>query len=155
VAAVLTARAGEAELELDRRRPAPDLRFFYARMAPSGEWTVNELAKAGPGLMPHEEDYTGLAAIDPYDLGSVFISTPIDPRDGSALAHREIFHGRAAAAGAFWAWTPVTEDSEVDNLRPIVAPGDPSRTPLLWFRGPMTASQHYRCEIVLKDLPRG
>lgn len=154
VAAVLTARAGEDELHLDRRRAAPDLRFFYARMAPSGEWTVNELAKAGPGLMPHEEDYTGLAAIDPYDLGSVFISTPIDPRDGSALVHREIFHGRAAAAGAFWAWTPVTEDSDVDNLRPIVAAGDPSRTPLLWFRGPMTASQHYCCEIVLLDLPR-
>jgi hypothetical protein len=112
------------------------------------------MAKAGPGLMPHEEDYTGLAAIDPYDLGSVFVSTSIDPRDGAPLAHREIFHGRAAAAGRFWAWTPVTEDSPVDNLRPIVAPGDPSRTPLLWFRGPMTASQHYRCEVVLLDLPR-
>ncbi|MCC3761826.1 BNR repeat-containing protein [Glycomyces sp. TRM65418] len=154
VAAVLTSRAGEDELDLDRGEAAPDLRFFYARMSPGGEWTVNELAKAGPGLMPHEQDYTGLAAIDPYDLGSVFVSTPIDPRDGSALAHREIFHGRAAAAGAFWAWTPVTESSEVDNLRPIVAPGDPSRTPLLWFRGPMTASQHYRCEVVLLDLPR-
>lgn len=159
VAAILTARAGEDELDADpgnpgRKRPAPDLRFFYARMAPSGAWTVNELAKAGPGLMPHEEDYTGLAAIDPYDPGSVYVSTPIDPRDGTPLPHREIFHGRAAAAGRFWAWTPVTENSEVDNLRPIVAPGDPSRTPLLWFRGPMTASQHYRCEVVLLDLPR-
>jgi hypothetical protein len=154
LAAILTARAGEEELELDRRQAVPDLRFFYARMAAGGAWTVNELAKAGPGLMPHEEDYTGLAAIDPYDLGSVYVSTSIDPRDGAPLAHREIFHGRAAAAGRFWAWTPVTENSAVDNLRPIVAPGDRSRTPLLWFRGPMTASQHYRCEVVLLDLPR-
>jgi hypothetical protein len=48
----------------------------------------------------------------------------------------------------------VTEDSAADNLRPIVAPGDPTRIPLLWFRGEMTASQHYDCEIVLLDNPR-
>ena len=48
----------------------------------------------------------------------------------------------------------MTEDSETDNLRPIVAPGDPACVPLLWFRGGMTASQHYDCEIVLRDTPR-
>ena len=48
----------------------------------------------------------------------------------------------------------MTENSEVDNLRPIVAPGDPNRVPLLWFRGLMTASQHYDCEVVLLDRPR-
>lgn len=153
VAAVLTARAGDEE-HLDRHRAHPDLRFFYARMAPGGEWTVNEFAKAGAGLMPHEEDYTGLAAIDPYDLDSVYVSTTLDPRDGAPLAFHEIFHARTADGGATWTWTPVTEGSEVDNLRPIVAPGDPSRTPLLWFRGTMTASQHYDCEIVLRDIPR-
>ncbi|WP_026924906.1 BNR-4 repeat-containing protein [Glycomyces arizonensis] len=155
VAAVLTARAGvDPETSFFRERPVPDLRFFYARMAPGGKWTVHRLALAGPGLMPHEEDYTGLAAIDPYDLDSVYVSTPVDPRDGGALAHREIFHARTADAGASWEWTPVTEESEADNLRPIVAPGDPARIPLLWFRGSMTASQHYACEVVLQDMPR-
>ncbi|WP_035697347.1 BNR-4 repeat-containing protein [Glycomyces tenuis] len=155
VAAVLTARAGvDPEERFFRERPVPDLRFFYARMAPGGEWTVHPLAQAGPGLMPHEEDYTGLAAIDPYDLDSVYVSTSVDPRDGSALAHHEIFRARTADEGATWKWSAVTEGSEVENLRPIVAPGDAGRIPLLWFRGTMTASQHYDCEVVLLDLPR-
>ncbi|MCD0443389.1 BNR repeat-containing protein [Glycomyces sp. A-F 0318] len=155
VAAVLTARFGvDPEERFFRERPVPDLRFFYARLAPGGEWRVSELARAGAGLMPHEEDYTGLAAIDPYDLDAVYTSTPVDPRDGTALAHHEIFAGRTADGGASWTWTPVTADSEADNLRPIVAPGDPSRVPLLWFRGSMTASQHYACEVVLLDRRR-
>lgn len=155
VAAVLTARSGvDPEEDFRRERPAPDLRFFYARMTPDGQWTVHPLAKAGPGLMPHEEDYTGLAAIDPYDLDSVYVSTIVDPRDGSASAHREIYAARTDDAGATWRWRPITEGSEVENLRPIVAPGDAGRIPLLWFRGSMTASQHYDCEVVLLDLPR-
>jgi hypothetical protein len=100
----------------------------------------------------HENDYTGLVAIDPYDLDSLYVSTPIDPRDGAALKHHEIFHARLGDGGA--TWMPVTENSTVDNLRPIVAPGDPARIPLLWFRGEMTASQHYACEVVLLDRPR-
>ncbi|QSB16704.1 BNR-4 repeat-containing protein [Natronosporangium hydrolyticum] len=158
VAAVLTARAGaapaSAEAGLDSWRPVPDLRFFYARMSPSGEWEVHQLAHAGPGLLPHEQDYTGLAAIDPYDLGSLYVSTPVDPRDGSVMPHYEIFHAYTSDGGATWRWRPITEKSDVDNLRPIVAPGDPGRVPLLWFRGAMTASQHYRCEVVLLDTPR-
>ncbi|HEY8472876.1 MAG TPA: BNR-4 repeat-containing protein [Natronosporangium sp.] len=158
IAAVLTARAsdapGSAEVGLDPWRPVPDLRFVYARLAPGGEWRVHELAKAGPGLLPHEQDYTGLAAIDPYDLSSVYLSTPIDPRDGSQLPHYEIFHGRTGDGGASWHWRAVTERSGVDNLRPIVVPGDPDQLPLLWFRGTMTASQHFRCEVVLQRLTR-
>ncbi|MBR8640595.1 BNR-4 repeat-containing protein [Streptomyces tuirus] len=158
LAAVVTARANDdptpAEVTLGRNRPIADLRFFYARLPAGGSWQVHQLAKAGPGLLPHEQDYTGLAAIDPYDPDSLYLSTAIDPRDHRALPHREIFHGRTDDGGATWAWTPVTEDSGRDNLRPVVAPGDPGRIPLLWFRGTMTASQHYVCETVLLDLPR-
>lgn len=151
IAAVLLARREEEEPSTDRHRVVADHRYFYARLAPGGEWQVRQLAKAGAGLLPHEQDYTGLVAIDPYDLDSLYVSTPIDPRDGTELAHHEIF--RTGDAGT--TWTPITENSDVDNLRPIVAPGDPARVPLLWFRGPMTASQHYNCEIVLLDQPRG
>ncbi|HET6743725.1 MAG TPA: hypothetical protein VFH76_32530, partial [Kribbella sp.] len=157
LAAVLTARHDTPENPEDafaRKHPVPDHRFFYARLAPGGEWQVQQLAKAGHGLLEHENDYTGLVAIDPYDLDSVYVSTPIDPHDGTALEHHEIFHGRTTDSGATWKWTPVTANSGVDNLRPIVAPGDPSRIPLLWFRGEMTASQHYNCEVVLLDALR-
>ncbi|MDX3006153.1 hypothetical protein PWY87_31040 [Kribbella solani] len=158
LAAVLLARRDTPERPEDafaREHPVPDHRFFYARLAPGGTWQVRQLAKAGHGLLTHENDYTGLVAIDPYDLDSLYVSTPIDPRDGTALEHHEIFHGRTADAGIGWTWTPVTERSIVDNLRPIVAAGDPGRVPLLWFRGTMTASQHYACEVVLLESPRG
>ncbi|NUR97515.1 MAG: hypothetical protein HOV67_19945, partial [Kribbellaceae bacterium] len=153
VAAIMLARHDVPEKPEDafaREHPVPDHRFFYARLT-RGAWQVHQLAKAGHGLLRHENDYTGLVAIDPYDLNSLYVSTPIDPRDGSALDHHEIFHARTADGGETWTWTPITENSEVDNLRPIVAPGDPNRVPLLWFRGEMTASQHYNCEIVLRD----
>ncbi|MEJ1112258.1 MULTISPECIES: BNR-4 repeat-containing protein [unclassified Kribbella] len=152
LAAILLARQEDPSDSSDRHREVRDHRFFYARLAPGGKWQVRQLAKAGPGLLPHEQDYTGLVAIDPYDVDSLYVSTPIDPRDGTELPHHEIFHAHVTDAGT--TWTPITENSEVDNLRPIVAPGDPTRIPLLWFRGPMTASQHYNCEVVLVDQPR-
>ena len=156
LAAVVTARAADDPVPPDaddRMRPILDLRFLYARTTPDGAWQVTELAKAGAGLLPHEQDYTGLAAIDPRDLNVVYVSTPIDPRDNSRLRHHEIFHGRAADDGRSWSWSPITENSDVDNFRPIVVAGDHSRSPLLWFRGSMTASQHYRCEVVLLTDP--
>ena len=134
--------------------PVPDLRLVYARRGADGTWAVHPLADAGPGLLPHEQDYTGLAALDPYDADALVLSTPIDPRDGRALARRELFRGRTEDAGATWRWEPLTEDSAVDNLRPIIAPGDPATEHLLWFRGDMRSSQHFDCEVVLASRPR-
>ena len=157
LAAVMTARVdhpvSDAE-RFDRVRPVVDHRFVYGRLH-GDTWSIHPLADAGAGLLPHEQDYTGLVAIDPYDVDRVFVSTPIDPRDGVRTPHHELYEGRTADAGATWAWTAITTDSDVDNFRPIVAVGDPTRTPLLWFRGTMTASQHFRCEVVLRQLPRG
>src|SRR5690606_37500345 len=119
-----------------------------------GPWAVHPLADAGPGLLPHEQDYTGLAALDPYDPDHLVLSTPIDPRDGRALPHRELFRGRTEDGGASWSWAAITEDSEVDNLRPILAPGDPATEHLLWFRGTMASSQRFDCEVVLRSAPR-
>jgi hypothetical protein len=158
IVATLTARGDDEpaspDEEFARMRPVLDHRFVYARKEPGREWMLHSLGKAGAGLLPHEQDYTGLATIDPYDVDSVYVSTPFDPRTGAETAHHEIYSGRTTDAGATWDWTPVTENSAVDNLRPIVAPGDPGRVALLWFRGEMTASQHYRCEVVLRDTPR-
>ncbi|MFC7374938.1 alpha/beta hydrolase fold domain-containing protein [Brachybacterium sp. GCM10030267] len=158
LAAVMTARADHVAApdgsDLGRNVEVPDLRFVYARLGADGTWGTSPLAKAGPGLLPHEQDYTGLAAIDPYDVDTVVISTPIDPRDDARLARRELFEGRTEDEGRSWRWTPLTQDSEVDNLRPIIAPGDPETTRLLWFRGDMRSSQDYDCEIALRSTPR-
>lgn len=131
-----------------------DLRFVYGRLSSDGAWTVHQLCRAGAGLLPHEQDYTGLFAIDPHDLDHVYASTTIDPRDGSPTEFHEIYEGRTTDRGASWTWTAITQDSTVDNLRPIVVPGDEKRSLVLWFRGTMTASQHYDCEAVLLDRSR-
>ncbi|MGN6125857.1 MAG: BNR-4 repeat-containing protein [Humibacter sp.] len=158
IVATLTARGNDfpatPEEEFARLRPVLDHRFVYARKEQGNDWVLRPLGKAGAGLLPHEQDYTGLAAIDPYDVDSVYVSTPFDPRTDEKTPHHEIYAGRTADGGATWSWTAVTENSEVDNLRPIVAPGDPGLVALLWFRGDMTASQHYRCEVVLRHVPR-
>jgi len=157
IVATLTARHDHPESEDERfrrDRPVLDHRFVYARYTSGTGWQVFPLGRAGAGLLPHEQDYTGLAALDPCDPDVVYISTPIDPRSDDATPHHEIYCGRTADGGTSWTWTPLTEDSTFDNLRPIVAPGDPCRTTLLWFRGWMDASQRYGCEIALVDLPR-
>lgn len=161
LAAVMTARANHpAEpdgSDLGRNVPVDDLRLVYGRLGADGQWTLSPLAHAGPGLLPHEQDYSGLAAIDPYDVSTVYVSTPVDPRDGTRHDHHEIYRGRTADDGRGWDWTAITEAAEnpgVDNLRPIVAPGDPATTHLLWFRGDMRSSQDYDCEVVLRSRPR-
>lgn len=165
LAALFTARADDTvgardDGILGRRRaedPAGpiDHRILRAVLRPGEEnWRVRELARMDTQLMLHEEDYTGLGAIDPDDLDALWISTPIDPRDGSRLAHHEIFHGRTADDGESWTWTPVTEGSSAANLRPIAVPGDPSRRIVTWYRGTMDSSQDYDAEVLVRVEPR-
>ena len=130
-----------------------DHRFFYARFD-GFAWNIHPLAKAGARLWESEQDYTGLAALDPHDPNVVYVSTTFDPRDGSPLPVHEIFKGVTSNAGGTWKWTAITRNSPADNLRPIVPAWDPRHTALLWFRGTMIRSQHYNCQVVgLIDRP--
>jgi hypothetical protein len=124
-----------------------DHRFFYGRYQ-HDEWTIHELAKAGGCLYQPENDYTGLATLDPNDPNRVFISTNIDPRTDSALPQYEIFEGTTSDGGSSWNWSPITYASSVDNLRPIV-PRDANRTAiLLWMRGKYNTYTNYNTQIV-------
>jgi hypothetical protein len=129
-----------------------DHRLFSIRQSGDGgadaKWTVRQVAKLGGALWPAEQDYTGLGDVDPSDPNVVYVSTPIDPRDGKALKVHEIFKGITADGGDTWSWTAVTSDSPVDNLRPVVCPLAQGGRAVLWFRGTMTRSQHYNCAIV-------
>jgi hypothetical protein len=141
-AGIRNSRADEAPAEVY----SDDRRLFYIRFD-GHAWHVHQLAKAGPGLLPHEQDYTGLGAVDPADTNRVYISTPIHPATGQTLKVHEIFRGVTRDGGASWQWTQLTHDSPVANLRPIVPKGADGKI-VLWFRGTMTASQHYKCEVV-------
>jgi hypothetical protein len=124
-----------------------DHRFLYAKFDGS-KWNMHELAKAGPRLWNEEQDYTGLAALNPNDCSTVYISAPIDPTTGSTLKKHEIFKGVTKDGGATWAWTAITANSSVDNLRPIIPPWTAGNTAILWFRGTMPRSQLYDCAVV-------
>lgn len=155
VGAVVSCRANDVDGPLERwaTLQVDDHRLLYARCR-RGRWSVHHLCVAGAGLLPHEQDYTGLAAVDPHDLDHVYVSTPVDPSTGETHPHHEIYEGWTRDRGESWTWTPVTSGSSVDNLRPVVVPGDPSVHAVVWFRGTMTWSQHYDCETVAIVRPR-
>ena len=76
------------------------------------------MAFAGTRLYAGEDDYTGLAAIDPDDPDVVFVSTDADPETGMPLVsnadgqrHHESFRGQSADGGRSWTWRAITRNS--------------------------------------------
>ncbi len=131
-----------------------DLRYRYARWDGSA-WRDYPLAYAGTRLYSGEDDYSGLASIDPTDTSVVYISTNADPASGAPLTssadskrHYELFRGVTADAGATWQWTPVTHDSTLDNLRPIVVGDGAGQKALLWLRGTYRAYTDYQQQVM-------
>lgn len=124
-----------------------DHRFFYGTLS-NGEWSVNEIAKAGGFLYAAENDYTGLLSIDPNDTSTVYMSTDVDPRNDVPLAHYEIFRGNTTNDGVTWSWDPITFDSTVDNLRPLVPDWNENETALVWMRGNYNSFTSWDTEVV-------
>jgi hypothetical protein len=141
IALLWTARA-------DTNADDPDHRILYARFD-GGSWTLTYLGKAGHKLYDSEQDYIGLGALHPNDPRTIYISTPIDPRDDTTdLGVHEIFRGTTCDHGATFTWTPVTQKSTHDNLRPIIPSWDSQHTALLWWRGTYTAAASYNAAVV-------
>ncbi|MCA9238010.1 MAG: hypothetical protein KDA44_21200 [Planctomycetales bacterium] len=131
-----------------------DHRFFYA-VCRDGQWKAWPLAQAGPRLFAREEDYTGLAALDPNTPDVAYISTPIDPASGRRDEHHELYQGRTSDGGQTWQWRAVTANSPANNLRPIIPRWASRRTALLWNRGSMKSSQNYDMQVMLLIDPFG
>ncbi len=126
----------------------PDKRALYARFDGS-KWNLTYLVKMGPKLYSSEEDYTGLAALDPDNPHVIYISTVYDPRDDTTkTAHHEIYEGVTCDNGATWTWAPITQNSTVDQLRPIVPKWDANHLALIWLSGTYTSAQQYAFKVV-------
>jgi hypothetical protein len=126
----------------------PDKRLLYFRFDGTS-WKGTYLVKAGPKLYFTEEDYTGGGALDPDDPNTIFISSTFDPRDDTTQTPKhEIYQGTTCDHGATWTWTPITHDSTVDNIRPIVPKWDAKHTALAWMKGTYTSAQSYTMQIV-------
>lgn len=111
-----------------------DHRFYYGRFDGT-QWKVHELAKAGGSLFAGEIDYTGLVALDPNDPNTLYMSSNVNPTSNVAMAHYEIFKGVTSDFGASWSWNAITQDSSVDNVRPIVPKWNGGNRAVLWMRG--------------------
>jgi hypothetical protein len=138
-----------------------DMRYRYARWDGTA-WRDHPLAYAGTRLYSGEDDYTGLASLDPTDTSVIYISTNANPATGVALMsaadgrrHWEIFRGNTANAGDSWTWTPMTMNSTLDNLRPIVVSDGATRKVLLWLRGTYRAYTDFQQQVLMQILAGG
>jgi hypothetical protein len=143
VAAIWTARVAGSSSD------DPDKRLMYARFDGTS-WNLTYLAQAGTKLYDDEQDYTGLGALDPDNPEVIYISTPYDPRtdDGDFNGRKEIWKGVTCDGGASFEWIPVTANSSMDNLRPIVPKWDGTHRALLWMRGTYSSAQSFNTAIV-------
>ena len=130
-----------------------DLRYHFARWDGS-KWHDAEIAFAGSTLYTGEDDYAGGICLHPDDPNTVFISTNLNPSTGKSPGHFELYRGHTRDQGATWKWTPVTRDSQVDNLRPIVLSTASKQTMLLWLRGHYRKYIDYDLQVVLKRLEK-
>lgn len=130
-----------------------DHRFFYARWN-GGQWQVHQMAYAGSYLYAAENDYTGLVSIDPHDPSVVYLSSEVHPATkaqligADGLRHYELFRGKTSDNGATWTWTPITFNSTVHNIRPVVPKWDADNTAILWLRGSYTSYTNYDTDVV-------
>jgi hypothetical protein len=119
------------------------IHYYYARWTGTS-WQRRFIAHAGRPLYSAEDDYSGGMAIDPDDPRIVYISTnaanPFELGDIvnvplAANSRYEIWRGFTADGGLTFTWTPVTENSASDNLRPIVPGGHGRSQHVIWFQG--------------------
>ena len=127
----------------------PDKRLLYFRFDGT-EWKTTYLARAGTKLYSSEQDYTGLGALHPDNPNVIYISTPYDPRtdEGQNNGKKEIWKGVTCDDGATFDWEPVTANSSMDNLRPVVPKWNKEHTALLWLRGTYSTAQSYSLQVV-------
>lgn len=124
-------------------------------------WRVSRVGPAGSELYGGERDYTGLVTLDPTDPYRLVLSTNVDPRTGRTLtstadgkAHWEIFEAQSTDGGATWRFRPITANSRVDNIRPLVA-ADGGRWAVVWLQGTYTSftSWNLRAVVMSPALP--
>ena len=135
-----------------------DHRYHYARW--DGEqWHEYEIAYAGTRLYPGENEYTGLISLHPLNPDVVYISADVHPATGEPLItdgeqRYEIFRGTTENRGATWQWTAVTQNSQQDNIRPVVAANE-SYEAVLWLNGRYTSYTDYDLKVlgVIKERP--
>lgn len=131
-------------------------RYLWARQRNGGRWTVEHLAWAGSELYKNQPDYTGLGVIDPSNPSRTVISTDVHPATGTPLrssadgkVHHELWEGLRTGEGK-WAWTALTANSRLDNLRPVIT-SNGHRKSLAWLQGTYTAWFDWSTDVLVRS----
>lgn len=107
------------------------------------------MAFGGTRLYAGEDDYTGLICLDPHNTNQVYLSSNVDIQTGepNSSGRYEIFRGVNDSDNA-WTWTAITENSNIDNIRPIVPISDSEDTAVMWLRGTIRTYTDYDLDVV-------
>ncbi|AWB65856.1 hypothetical protein C2869_05110 [Saccharobesus litoralis] len=147
-----------------------DMRYYFAKwVEPSwwqfgkeAGWQVNEIAYAGSRLYDKEQDYTGLAALNPQNANEIVISTNANPDTGEPLIsqadgkrHWELFKGTSSDNGKSFKWAALTKNSTEDHLRPVIPINTESDDMYLtWMRGKYVSYIKIDTELVMAKNPQ-
>ncbi|ODS81832.1 MAG: hypothetical protein ABS46_10450 [Cytophagaceae bacterium SCN 52-12] len=102
------------------RYPSDTLHHYYYARHEGGAWQHHKLIESGkwfpqtqPGAREREVNYSGGMTFDPSDPSVIYLSHQVNGRFEISKARRE-------HSGNSWKITPVTRNSEFDNVRPFV-----------------------------------
>ena len=130
--------------------------YYYARWTGSA-WQKRFIAHAGRPLYVAEDDYAGGICVDPQDPNVIYISSnaqnPFNLTDTTNVPLRansryEIWRGVTSDGGLTFAWTQITTNSPMDNLRPYIPRRKGGEPCVIWFRGTYATYSSYSCAIV-------
>lgn len=137
--------------------PDSRIHYYYARWT-GAAWETHCIGHAGRGLYEVENFYAGGISLDPEDTRVVYFSSnalkpfenlgsqegiPLNPND-----RYELWRGVTEDGGKTFAWESLTENSEADNLRPIVPLDHGYGRHYLWFQGRYTIYQDYDTRVL-------
>lgn len=130
--------------------------YYYARWTGSA-WQKRFIAHAGRPLYVAEDDYAGGICVDPQDPNVIYISSnaqdPFNLADTTNVPLRansryELWRGVTSDGGLNFAWTQITTNSTLDNLRPYIPRRNGGEPCVIWFRGTYATYSSYSCAIV-------
>ncbi|CAG4988462.1 hypothetical protein DYBT9275_00086 [Dyadobacter sp. CECT 9275] len=138
------------------RYPTNQQHQYYYAVWDGQKWNDNHLTDSGKwfpqtpeGKKEREENYSGGLTIDPLDPSVVYFSHEVNNVF-------EISKGETRDLGKSWKITPITRNSEFDNVRPVIPrykkKGD--KNVLLWMRNRKYVHYtDYDSDILWKILP--
>ena len=130
--------------------------YYYARWT-GAAWQKRFIAQAGKPLYAAENDYAGGICLDPTDVNTIYISSdalnPFDLTQTTNVPLRagnryEIWRGNTTDGGLTFAWSQITSNSSLDNIRPYIPRRNGGEQCLLWLRGTYASYTSYALSIV-------